>query len=83
LLGVEPNPLADGRRFAGSLRVAGAFPAEAEEEWLAFELRWRLTDEGGLSARRGLVLKMARVGRTGRRVLAVRLPGGRIIQWRP
>ncbi|WP_375769398.1 hypothetical protein NR798_00530 [Archangium gephyra] len=82
LLGVEPNPLADGRRFAGSLRAAGAFPAEAEEEWLAFELRWRLTDEGGVVARRGVVLKLARVGRAGRRVLAARLPGGRILQWR-
>ncbi|WNG53434.1 hypothetical protein F0U59_00530 [Archangium gephyra] len=81
LLGVEPNPLADGRRFAGSLRAAGTFPAEAEEEWLQFELRWRLTDEGGLEARRGVVLKTARVGRTGRRMLAVRLPGGRILWW--
>lgn len=80
LLGVEPNPLADGRRFAGSLRAAGTFPAEAEEEWLAFELRWRLTDEGGLTARRGVVLRTARVGRARRKVLAVRLPGGRILR---
>ncbi len=81
LLGVEPHPLADGRRFAGALRAAGTLPVEAEGELLDFDLRWRLTAEGGLAPRRGLVLKVARPGGE-RRILALRLPGGRILRWR-
>ncbi len=82
LLGVEPHPLADGRRFAEALRTAGTLPKEAEAELLGFDLRWRLTSEGGLAPRRGLVLKVARVGAARHRILAVRLPWGRVLRWK-
>jgi hypothetical protein len=82
LLGVEPHPLSDGRRFAESLRATGPLPEAVEGELLGFDLRWRLSPDGGLLPRRGVVLKMARLETARRRVLAVRLPWGRILRWR-
>jgi hypothetical protein len=84
LLGVEPHPLSDGRRFAEALRAAGPLPEAVEGELFGFDLRWRLTPEGGLLPRRGLVLKVARLETTRRRVLAIRLPWGRVLRcWLP
>jgi hypothetical protein len=82
LLDMEPHPLSDGRRFAESLRIRGPLPEAVEGELFGFDLRWRLTPEGGLLPRRGLVLKVARLEADRRRVLAVRLPWGRILRWR-
>jgi hypothetical protein len=79
--GLEPHPLVEGRRFAEALRAAGRLPPEAEDELLGFDLRWRLTAEGGVAARRGLSWKVGRVGNPRRWVLAVRLPGGRVRRW--
>jgi len=76
---LEASPLADGRRFAGSLLSTGAFPDEARDELLAFEVRYRLT-EAGLMARRGFAVKTQRAGST--RLLAARLPGGRVLRLR-
>jgi hypothetical protein len=78
-MALEASPLADGRRFAESLLAEEQFPEAAREELLTFELRYRLTDEG-LVARRGLVLKVARVGTS--RLLAARMPGGRVLRLR-
>jgi ribosomal protein L34E len=78
-MGLEANPLADGRRFAEALLAAGEFPDPAREELLVFELRYRLTGEG-LVRRRGLTLKTMRTGSS--RLLAARLPGGRILRLR-
>lgn len=77
--GVAKWDLADGRRFAEALLAAGQLPETAREELLAFELRYRLTEEG-LVPRRGFTLKALRVG-TGR-LLAARLPGGRVLRVR-
>jgi molybdopterin biosynthesis enzyme len=82
LVGVEPLPLADGRRFAESLRASGALPPEGEAEVLGFELRWRLTPEGGLAPYRGPVLRVVRTGPERRWTLLARLPGGRLRWWR-
>jgi hypothetical protein len=80
-MALEANPLGDGRRFADALLAAGEFPDSAREELLAFELRYRLTEDG-LVARRGLTLKTLRVGPS--RLLAARLPGGRVLElWLP
>lgn len=79
LRGVEPDARVDGHHFAEALRAEGRLPPEAEEEQWGFELRWRLTREGELAARRGLGWKLGRVG--GRWVLGVRLPGGRVLRW--
>jgi hypothetical protein len=73
---LEASPLADGRRFAGSLLSTGEFPDEAHDELLTFEVRYRLT-ERGLVARRGLTVKAHRTGSS--RLLAARLPGGRVL----
>jgi hypothetical protein len=78
---VEPSPLADGRRFAESLRVAGLLPPTLTDLLQDFDLRWRLTDEGEPLSRRGLTLSLARVGPRRRLRLAVRLPGGRLFAW--
>ena len=78
-MALEASPLADGRRFAESLLAEEQFPEAAREELLTFELRYRLTDEG-LVARRGLMLKVARVGTS--RLLAARMPGGRVLRLR-
>jgi hypothetical protein len=76
---LEASPLADGRRFAEALLAAGGFPEAARDELLTFELRYRLNEQG-LMTRRGLTVKLARVGPS--RVLAARLPGGRILRLR-
>jgi hypothetical protein len=76
---LESNALADGRRFADALLAMGAFPEEAREELLSFELGYRLT-ETGLVARRGFTLRTQRVGTS--RLLAARLPGGRVLRLR-
>jgi hypothetical protein len=73
---LESSSLADGRRFADALLAAGGFPDAAREELLTFELRYRLTGQG-LVARRGLTLRSMPVGSS--RLLAVRLPGGRVL----
>jgi len=83
LEGVEPHAGADGYRYADALRAAGRLPVgRAEEELLRFELRWRLMPEGGLAARRGLSLRLRRMGEARRWVLGMRLPGGRLVRWR-
>lgn len=76
---LESSPLADGRRFADALLAAGGFPDTAREELLAFELRYRLTEQG-LVARRGLTVSAMRAGRSS--ILAARLPGGRVLTLR-
>jgi len=76
---LEASALADGRRFAETLLASGAFPEEAREELLAFELGYRLNGTG-LVARRGLTLTAQRVGSA--RLLAARLPGGRVLRLR-
>jgi hypothetical protein len=73
---LESSSLADGRRFADALLAAGGFPDAARGELLTFELRYRLTGQG-LVARRGLTLRSMPVGSS--RLLAVRLPGGRVL----
>lgn len=78
-MAVEASSLADGRRFADALLAMADFPEAAREELLAFELRYRLTEQG-LVARRGFTLKAQRVGT--RRLLAARLPGGRVLRLR-
>jgi hypothetical protein len=78
-MALEASSLADGRRFADALLAMAEFPEAAREELLAFELRYRLTEEG-LVARRGFTLKAPRVGN--RRLLAARLPGGRVLRLR-
>ncbi|ATB29998.1 hypothetical protein [Melittangium boletus] len=83
LKGVEPHAGADGYRYANALRASGRLPVgRAEEELLRFELRWRLTPEGGVVARRGWVPRLWRVGKARRWVLGMRLPGGRLVCWR-
>jgi len=77
---LEASPLADGRRFAEPLLSTGEFPEEARDELLAFEVRHRLNEAGLVVARRGLVLKSQRMGRA--RLLAARLPGGRVLRLR-
>lgn len=74
---VEPHPGVEARRFAEALRATGRLPPQAEGEIADFDLRWRLTREGGLAARRGLGWALVREGPS-RRVLRVRLPGGRV-----
>jgi hypothetical protein len=76
---LETSPLADGRRFADTLLAAGEFPEMAREELLTFELRYRLTEQG-LVPRRGLTLRSTRIGPS--RLLAARLPGGRLLRLR-
>ena len=76
---LEASALADGRRFAETLLASGAFPEEARGELLAFELGYRLNGTG-LVARRGLTLTAQRVGSA--RLLAARLPGGRVLRLR-
>jgi hypothetical protein len=76
---LEASPLADGRRFADALLTAGEFPDMAREELLTFELRYRLTEQG-LAPRRGLTLRSTRIGPF--RLLAARLPGGRVLRLR-
>jgi hypothetical protein len=78
---VEPNALADGRRFAESLHATGLLPPSLLGTLQDFDLRWRLTDEGAPIPRRGLTLSVARVGSPPRWRLAVRLPGGRLLAW--
>jgi hypothetical protein len=79
-MALEASALADGRRFAEALLTAGGFPEAAHEELLAFELGYRLTEEGLLVSRRGFTLKTQRLG--ARRLLAARLPGGRVLRLR-
>ena len=76
---LESSSLADGRRFAEALLSTGGFPDAAREELLTFELRYHLTEQG-LAARRGLTLSTIRVGSS--RLLAARLPGGRVLRLR-
>lgn len=78
---VEPNALADGRRFAESLRASGLLPASLLDTLQDFDLRWRLTNEGTPIPRRGLTLSVARMGSPPRWRLAVKLPGGRLLEW--
>lgn len=78
---VEPHAGVDGYHFASALREAGRLPERAEEEWVRFELAWRLTPEGGVVARRGVGLRWVRLGQGGG-LLALRLPGGKQWRWR-
>jgi hypothetical protein len=76
---LETSSLADGRRFADALLATGEFPDMAREELLTFELRYRLTEQG-LAPRRGFTLRSTRIGPS--RLLAARLPGGRVLRLR-
>jgi hypothetical protein len=76
---LEASPLVDGRRFAGALLATKEFPDAAREELLFFELNYRLTEQG-LVPRRGLALRTLSVGPA--RLLAARLPGGRVLHVR-
>jgi hypothetical protein len=78
---VKPSPLVDGRRFAESLRAVGLLPGALTEQLQDFDLRWRLTNKGEPSSRRGLTLSLARVGSPRRVRLALKLPGGRLFWW--
>ncbi|MDY7230062.1 hypothetical protein [Hyalangium rubrum] len=78
-MALETSALADGGRFAQALLTVSPFPEDAREELLAFELRYRLTEQG-LVARRGFTLRTSRLGAS--RVLAARLPGGRVLRLR-
>jgi hypothetical protein len=80
-LGVEASALADGRRFAEALLAEGALPEAAREELFALDVRFRLTGDG-LIPRRGVGVRAARLGSPRRLVLALRLPGGRILHVR-
>ncbi|MBM7112404.1 hypothetical protein [Archangium primigenium] len=82
LEGVEPHAGADGCRYARALREGGRLPSgRAEEELMRFELRWCLTPEGGVVARRGWSARLWCVGPARRWVLGLRLPGGRLVRW--
>lgn len=76
---VEASPLADGRRFADALLATREFPDAAREELFFFDLRYTLT-EHGLMERRGLRVRTLSVGPS--RLLAARLPGGRVLRLR-
>ncbi|NMO20705.1 hypothetical protein HPC49_51800 [Pyxidicoccus fallax] len=78
---VEPNALADGRRFAESLREAGQLPAALKGPLQDFDLRWRVTGDGELVPRRGLTLSVAQAGTPFGFRFAVKLPGGRLLAW--
>ena len=78
---VEPSPLADGRRFAESLRMEGRLPPAITTMLQDFDLRWRLTEEGEPLPRRGIALSLRRVGESRRPRLAVKLFGGRVWLW--
>lgn len=78
---VEPNALADGRRFAEALREEGVLPDSLAIPLQDFDLRWRVTDEGELLPRRGFALSVARPGPSARLRLAVRLPWGQFLTW--
>ncbi|WP_205519437.1 hypothetical protein [Pyxidicoccus caerfyrddinensis] len=80
-MSVEPSPLADGRRFARALEAVGCLPASLTPLLQDFDARWRLTGEGELVPRRGLVLSLARVGEARRWRLVLRLPGGQGFTW--
>ena len=80
-LGVEASALGDGRRFAQALLDEGTFPDAAREELFAFDVRFRMGGDG-LVPRRGLGVRAARLGSPRRLVVALRLPGGRVMQWR-
>lgn len=71
------GPLADGRAFADTL---------ADDEWTDAAVWERLTvdlhhrrDRGGLRRRRGFGLAWARLLGSGRLVVRLRLPGGRVV----
>ncbi|WP_224362711.1 hypothetical protein [Hyalangium versicolor] len=76
---LETSALADGRKFADALLATAEYPDSAREELFFFELRYLLS-EHGLSERKGLTLKVLKVDRS--RLLAARLPGGRVLQLR-
>jgi hypothetical protein len=76
---VEANGFVDGRKFAQALLSRQEFPDAARQELLSFELNYRLT-EHGLVERRGPTVKSLLVG--GSRLLAIRLPGGRVLRLR-
>lgn len=76
---VEPHPLADGRRFAESLRAEGQLPEALTEALHDFDLRWRLLDGGEAVPRRDFVLRLWH-GRERWRLM-LRLPGGRPWTW--
>lgn len=80
-LSTEPDPLVDGRRFAEALRAEGRLPASMSEPLLDFDARWRLTEDGKAMPRRGFTLVLHREASTRRLLLALRLPGGRVLRW--
>ncbi len=80
-LGVEASAFGDGRRFAQGLLDEGAFPEAAREELFSFDVRFRL-GEDSLVPRSGLGVRAARVGTPRRLLLALRLPGGRVLRLR-
>ncbi|MCP3144500.1 hypothetical protein [Pyxidicoccus xibeiensis] len=78
---VEPNALADGRRFAETLRAAGPLPDPLLVALQDFDLRWRLTEDGEVLPRRGPRLSLRRLGTSGRFRLAVKPFRARVYVW--
>lgn len=76
---LEVHAGADGYRFARALHDAGRLEPAAVREVLGFAVRWRLTAAGGVAARRGLVLRVLRLGGGAGWVWGLRLPGGRVL----
>ena len=69
----DGGPLADGRAFLRWLTAAGEPVLACEMQQFAVDLRFRWTN-GGLTPRRGLAVKFARLGKPRRTIIAVRLP---------
>ncbi len=82
-MAVEPDALAEGRRFAASLQDEGRLPSEVSGVLLDFDARWRLIPEGERVPRRGVWLVVRRDDTTRRIQVALRLPGGRVWRWVP
>ncbi|NTX38916.1 hypothetical protein HUA78_31165 [Myxococcus sp. CA033] len=79
-MSVEPDALAEGRRFAASLQDEGRLPAQVSGVLMDFDARWRLTPAGERVRRRGFWLVVRRDVTTRRFRVALRLPGGRVLR---
>ncbi|TQF17045.1 hypothetical protein FJV41_05050 [Myxococcus llanfairpwllgwyngyllgogerychwyrndrobwllllantysiliogogogochensis] len=79
-MSVEPDSLAEGRRFAASLQEEGRLPPSMSGVLMDFDARWRLTSAGERVRRRGFWLVVRRGVTTRRFRVALRLPGGRVLR---
>ncbi|AGC45822.1 hypothetical protein MYSTI_04530 [Myxococcus stipitatus DSM 14675] len=80
-MSVEPDPRAEGRRFAETLRGPGLLPASVSGVLLDFDARWNWIATGEAVRRRGFALVIRRDTFTRRWQVALRLPGGRVMRW--